>query len=259
MSQYIISFNAGSSGRFIAGLIRNWILETSSDDTYSQFNSAHDNNDYAKCYDLSKFDDPSTFYINPDVYKKFKFNTQEPKIVTTHVFPNFNDILENFTKPKVVVIAYNDLNFTEIALNNLFKNGFEGLMYDKNLNLDLNISAKFVQSSYPVLFNQQYDPNIILTQEQIKKLGDLYCLFIKKRIIVESDFINISESNIPEQFKKYTKVIQYNDLITRKDYVLSTLSDIIEKNITSNVIEQYDTYLNNREQFIQNYIPWINE
>lgn len=127
----MLSFYAGSSGRFLASIA--WFLLFNTDDTIplTPENAAHWMTPWANgdSYKLNGDGD----HNSPSVYEDISW--LQTGLLATHTFPDFDALRNNpgLEKVKVILITMNEGDYLEIAHNVTYKNAMYGVKHNVNM------------------------------------------------------------------------------------------------------------------------------
>ena len=247
---YIVSFRAGSSGRFVANLLWGLIKPSNHNYNLSEYNSTHAFSPYAISFEVST---PTEFrpFNNPDIYKHLNFKNY-PGVATVHVYPDFDTINAKFPDTKIVIISFERKDIPEISGNSLLKNGFEKL---KSLDYKPGTDhcTSFIYNQYLLEFNQPYTGQEIPLDFK-KELFKRY----QHGFSIDTIMSGFLSPTIPDIDIERTLIINYHDLCHLPDCTLEKLSQFTNSSINEQVIELYQQYLLGRESSIKKHMPWIN-
>lgn len=251
---YIISFQAGSSGRFLGNII--W--GTLKDDVYnykiSKLNSAHKQSPWGTTYsidNLPKYIDKLSSWRYPNLYNHITI-LEDPALLVVHVVPDFEKIYSKFPNAKTIVISYTIDDIPEIVSNSLLKNGLEYFV-DKALGMPVNADVIFLKNRYNKKFNQDF-------------VGQEIPFDIKKEFFL--DYINLlgpkikstfyTDPIVPDKYKDRVLILPFHEMMHDKNKVLDQISKITGRPIKDTVVSFYDDYLMGRADLIKNHMPWVN-
>jgi hypothetical protein len=175
-NKYIVSFVAGSSGRFVVQVLDRILLQKKDLITITEYNSAHaDANDiytghsigephHPKVFEILNFDSPST--------RNYPFSN----ILSTHVYPNFKVINSRFDDVGIILIRPEQDDAKEIAFNSWYKN--------RNIVLDVDMLEKKAKRAFlddiKFFSNDEYPKNCLVI-----KYKELYQIENNKHIMLE--------------------------------------------------------------------------
>lgn len=143
-------------------------------------------------------------------------NKKSWKIKFTHEYPDFDLIKSKIPNCRFILIGFTEDNITEIIFNHYFKN-----------KLDINDPTDYV-------------PNMLINPYQ-EMLGYLKDPFIKEIII-------------PEEYKKDSLVIMYDELYKEENnsfVALEKISNFLNKPINENILKSYKGYVAGRYRILQ--------
>ena len=236
---YIVSFEAGSSGRFISYIICSLLSGTNEPFLVDEDNSAHIYNSI-KGVDFSIHDNTNS----NDVYQKIKFVDEENiKFMYTHRFPDFH-IYERYPNAKIVLITFQKTDLLEIKGNdmhkNLFSNYFKNIYYDERIE---HLTKKIFRKSIP---------GEELTAKQIQKIIEMMVIW-DDSLFCEPNIAPSSNLLILPYHEIYTK--NHNDY-----YIgLQKLEDFTGKAANDGLRENYSNYVKGRDTFISTKMPWLSK
>ena len=101
MSNYVVAFRNGTSGRFIANIMWMLIHNLPSDLKFTDENSAHNHNPWCGTWKYITGE-----HNKPDVYKIWEFVAPDNGLFITHVYPDFNVINERMPDLRSIIITY---------------------------------------------------------------------------------------------------------------------------------------------------------
>jgi len=177
-NKYIVSFVAGSSGRFVVQVLDRILLQKKDLIAITEYNSAHSNEPYTghsiadthhlNVFETMKFDSPSA--------RNYPFSN----IISTHVYPDFKVINSKFNDVGIILIRPELDDAKEIAFNSYYKNrniedSGKSLEYRANLFIQKN-EKFFLTDVYPEnclvlnykeIFQKENNKHIML--EKLKK------------------------------------------------------------------------------------------
>lgn len=197
---YIVSFIAGSSGKFLSMITHRMINESSEPIEFTPFNAAHIGIDPEVVTWLNDE------YNRSNIYKDIQ---SKPKgSLPTHMFPNFDDVRENKAILTVILVRPSISDCREIAHNSFVKNNDTSEMHSALLNrheLELvNSANRPLNNIYP-FFNTPIPNDLINTIHEInysdifKKIGDSYVALEQLKEITSKDI----HPNVFGSYKTY--------------------------------------------------------
>jgi hypothetical protein len=219
MSQLIVSFSAGTSGRFISTI--SYMLEKNLNKKikWTSNNSAHNVGIYPYIKQL----------INP-INELTKGVLWE--IRYTHHYPNINLIKNKIPNCKIIIIGFTIDDITEVICNRLLKNH----------NYNLNDNTKFSDMDlHPFQQIGKYDKNPFL-KEKLIPVPEQYKEDIL--VIMYNDIYKEENNTFPvlEKLSKFlNKPINENILNSYKDYVDGR----------KRILEENKEYIDNHNQMLQ--------
>jgi len=252
---YILSFVAGTSGRFLASILWNIINDIDIKIEFTPYNSAHLAASWTKNWDVGLNDRsfPSfPWSINgPDAYNIFNF-TENIGIMTTHLYPKWDIIRERFPSTKVIIIQYNEHDTLEMVANNMYKNGFDlflsGSQKDKK-----SIALNLICEIHKELFNTEYDGSYELPVVQIEQIFNKMLKKLKPKFLAWSKFITVP---VPPDFIDKTLILPYQDMFNTDD-TLTKIMNFTGHSVNTYTKESYITYVDNRKKLIETKMPWL--
>jgi hypothetical protein len=270
MSNYIVCYPAGASGRFLSAIIYKIANKMDEIVLTTDVNSGHleFENKIIPGYDLIENNN------HPFVFKDLIPNNLSGTVpvFSTHAFPKFKiiDRMDQFNDTKFITLVHETDDYKELVANVLIKaivpqlktiisssggvEQFKGKTYF--------YSAVYIVIRFKDTFGYDLTIDNLLDIDTIK---NLYELDLKRRKI------NSSEEelgkfktpiNIPDSFKDRMIVIQYKDIFikTKTSYVaLEQLSNFTGSIIPSNIMDSYVKYVNNQQLMLDKYFPWLND
>jgi len=268
MSNYIVCYPAGASGRFLSATIFKIANKMDEIVLTTDVNSGHleFENKIIPGYN------PIENNNHPFVFKDLIPNNLNDTIpvFSTHAFPKFKiiDRMDQFNDTKFITLVHETDDYKELVANVLIKaivpqlktilsslggvEQFKGKTYF--------YSAVYIVIRFKDTFGYDLTIDNLLDIDTIK---NLYELDLKRRKINEEELGKFKTPiNIPDSFKDRMIVIQYKDIFikTKTSYVaLDQLSNFIGLPIPANVIDSYAKYVNNQQLMLDKYFPWLND
>ena len=271
--KYIVSFEAGTSGRFVCSIIWNLINDFDFEYNFTDTNSAHLRGPWIETVEL--IDDENKLKLqpslvnHPDIYNRVKFtdknstryNPYTSGLLQTHTYPDFVSIRNNFPDAKVVLITFDEDDVLEIIINTLYKNFFDSAIIEGwlipfrttgNLLLDKLIKMHEIYSVTGKLPDQQFMKPICIEYAKI---------FISHPMfeVSTSKFSSENNQNITDT---QTLILNYKELFTIENDQYVGLNKILEftnKILTRNTLASYKKYVDGRNNFITNIVPDIED
>ena len=251
---YILSFVAGTSGRFLASILWNTINNLNLEIEFTPFNSAHYETPWTNNWDV-KLNEPSIEWTvnGPTAYNVFNF-TQDKGIMTTHTYPNWDIIRERFSYTKVIIIKYAESDIPEIVANIMYKNGFDLFLSDFQKGKDRkSMVFNSICEIHKELFNTEYDGSYELSLTQLEQIFNKMLDKWKPQMLKWTNFI---DTPIPDDFIDRTLVLSYNEIFNSED-TISKIENFTGYKVNDNSKEAYNVYVSNRNNLIKSKMPWI--
>jgi hypothetical protein len=261
---YIISFYSGSSGKFLKYILFSLLTNYKEELEITAVNSAH-------LYDIytgSPRVVPNTLkdgeVTESWVYDEFNFDPalplEIPKIMLTHQYPVVDAIKRRFSDTNLILITLSDDDWLEIIGNNLYKNGFD--MFNKHQHGEdiSNYTSYFdwLNRLYKKTLGKEFDYtyDIRETEQIVYAIHKLWKTHKLENIFVP----NFANSIDLEKYSNLTE-IKYSDLYKKskneKYIALEKLENLTGKSATSEILKNYEIYMNGRNKFIQKSMPWL--
>jgi len=209
--RYIISFNPGSSGRFIQFILISLITNSDVDIQLSEVNDAHSNYPEEVAFGtlVSKENmHKSTIYSNTDTIFD---NYASVRVLATHAYPNIKALTSWDVKPGVILITIDPTDKTEIGLNKLLKNKNNSIpsvayitsIFTKPIESAIVLSLKYSDIFIPT-------ENSYLGLEKIEKFTGL-----------------VASEKIKQNYKKY--VDGRHNLLEKHQSILNEITSFFDK------------------------------
>jgi hypothetical protein len=248
--KYIISFVAGTSGRFLASILWNIINDATSDIQYTKFNSAHYQHPWTENWN-EKVQYGSPWYVNgPDAFKKFDFVGDSNKgLITTHSYPDWEVIRQKFPTIKTIIIKYKEEDIPELIGNIMYKNGFDLTFEDKYRK---SMTFQNILKIYKEIYNKDYDGHEF-TLEHFEPIFNKMLGYMRPDFLSWTRFIT---TPIPDDFVDTTLTISYKELFN-SEIILEKLNVFTGHDITDATRESYNLYVNNRNKLVKEKMPWL--
>lgn len=262
---YIIAFAAGSSGKFLKYILFSLLTDYKETLKLTGVNSTH-------LYDIHTGSPrviPNTLTKEGDiikswVYDKFNFDTSlssaVPKIMLTHQYPVPDPIRKRFPNTNLVLVTISDDDWLEIIGNNLYKNGFD--MFTKHQTGEdiSNYTSYFdwLKKLYKKTLNKEFDYtyDIKETEQIVYAIYEIW----KKNKLENSSVPNFFNSIDLEKYSNLTE-ISYSELYKKNDndkfIALEKLEKLTNKSANQETLKNYEIYVNGRNKFIQESMPWL--
>lgn len=234
---YIVSYQNGACGAFIASLIYIWLTNRAHPLVFTQYGDAHENENYRENW--SRVD--SEVYVSNKMLKILEPKHKSlPFVIREHREPNREIVKLKYPNYLNIRITTTSADYKLLTAFIFFK------ITLRNYN-DLNPGpwSRLTKGSY-------IDPNLLNSEELKYYLSLLEESFLDKNPYwQEENFTKTSESN-----NEY--MLKFNDIIFNKDLVLNYLSKLIEKPIIPVIEQSYKNYINANKNLINLKCPWIN-
>lgn len=153
MHHYIVSFLAGSSGRFISSVVWNMINDLDRVIELTEVNSAHNESPW----EPSWYHPTAKSFRDDDIYNGLSF-VGNCGLLTTHAFLDYEAIRNSLPNVKIILITIDRCDIEELAYNTVIKNGYSPK--------DIAFRAKefnyafYIEKSPERLIYRFYEPNI---------------------------------------------------------------------------------------------------
>jgi hypothetical protein len=268
MSNYIVCYPAGASGRFLSAIIYKIVNKMDEIVLTTDVNSGHleFENKIIPGYN------PIENNNHPFVFKDLVPNNLSDiiPVFSTHAFPKFKiiDRMEQFNDTKFITLVHETDDYKELVANVLIKGiapqlktilsspggveQFKGKTYF--------YSAVSIVTKFKDAFGYDLTINNLLDIDTIK---NLYELDLKRRKINEEELGKFKTPiNIPDSFKDRMITIKYKDIFIKNEtsYVaLDQLSNFTGVTIPSNIMDSYVKYVNNQQLMLDKYFPWLTD
>jgi hypothetical protein len=251
---YVLSFVAGTSGRFLASILWNMINNLDSEIEFTPFNSAHYGTPWTRNWDV-KLDEPSIEWTvnGPTAYNIFNF-TEDKGIMTTHSYPNWDVIRERFPSTKVIIIQYDDTDIPEMIANIMYKNGFDLFLSDFQKGKDRkSMTFNLICEIHKDLFGAEYDGSYELTIQQLEQIFEKMLEKWRPMMLSWDRFI---DTPVPDDFIDKTMILSYKNIFDTEE-TLSKFMNFTQHSVNDYTKESYRTYVNNRKTLLETKMPWI--
>jgi hypothetical protein len=271
MSNYIVCYPGGASGRFLSAIIYKIANKMNEVVLTTDVNSGHleSENKIILGYDLVENNN------HPFVFKDLIPNNLSNiiPVFSTHAFPKFKIINEisHFDTTKFITILYEPTDYKELVANLLIKarvpqiktilNSQEGVEQFKNKTYFYGVV--YLITKFKDIYGYDLTLDNLFNIDTIKNLYDLDLKKRKRRNINEEELGKFKTPiNIPDSFKDRMLVIQYKDIFikTKTSYIaLEQLSNFTGSTIPSNIMDSYVKYVNNQQLMLDKYFPWLTD
>jgi hypothetical protein len=258
MSHYIVAFNSGASGRFIANIMWMLIHNLPSDLKFTDENSAHDHNPWCSTWK----------YINgehnkPDVYLFWEFTVEDKGLLISHTYPDF-EVIKNRLQSVVITFSKDDL--LEISTNVIHKNlitQFKDLMSCNDLETFFKNVTKKDYNMYYLTYIKMYGKSMKPTTEFFNNREFIdTMIYLKHDAILENyiyhPFFEANTTVIDDN----VLVIKFADIFKPEDNSFVALNQLrrflkttVSEETTQAVNSAYTKYVNNRTEFLKNNLP----
>lgn len=251
---YIISFQAGSSGRFLGNIVWGTLKDVVYTYHLSKFNSAHKQSPWGTSYsidNLPSYIDRLQRWRYPNLYNYVTI-LEDPALIVVHMPPDFEKVYSRFPNAKIIVISYTIDDIPEIISNNLLKNGIEYFV-DNTSDIPINPDVIFLKKRYKEKFKQDF-------------AGQEIPIDVKKEFFLE--YSNIlgpkikstfyTNPIVPDKYKDRVLILPFHEMMHDKNKVLDKISKITGRTIKDTMVSFYDDYLMGRADLIKNHMPWVN-
>jgi hypothetical protein len=257
---YVVSFTAGSSGRFLSAIIGQIVYDLKIIWPYSKYNSCHILGHVSAKIELRN----EEAVHSPRFWSNLFFHpTPELPvgIQQTHTYPNWDDIRNRENNFKIIIISYTPDDVLEIETNGLYKNIVE--LIEKDLSTPIEKHSHFMRMfaiKYYKLYGKKFDTT---TPMDVKTIEEI-CINRGKKISPPNDVFSFYSHNlyIPDDFLDRVLVIPFSNLTTQSEngyLVLDQLSKFIGKPANDVTLQNYKNYVDGRTRFIKNYASWLKE
>lgn len=243
---FIVSFKAGSSGRFLSNIVWTLLKNIDYELKLSNYNSTHNSTPFATSFIINDFSSTKPF-SDKNIFSNFTF-IENPGLITVHSYPDFNVISEKFPNTKVIIISILEKDIDEISCNSLLKNGLENLFNNKKNTHAVEIFLE----EYKNVTNEEFVGQM-LSMEVKQKIFHNYKIRFSNQL-VPGEFL---DPKIPIDFTKKTLLLNYDQIINNMDLTLEKLCNFVNRNCRPAVINYYKNYLIGRKHILDNEIPWI--
>lgn len=254
---YIITFAAGSSGRFLANILYSSLVPEMyiNGPDYTKFNSAHKFNPYSTTYVYPVTWDTSKFY---HIYSLFQILenlilVNDPAVIAVHARPNFDKLEKKFSNYKLIVITLTENDLIEVVSNSLLKNGFE-YFSDEQTQKIKNPAVVFIQNIYKQKYGVSYTGQEIPINER-KDFFDKWYNSSANTVRKSYQFNPV----IPDKVKDKVMLLPFHDIMTDMPSTLNKISKLINRPISDQSMVLYETYLENRKMMLEKFMPWLND
>lgn len=262
MSQYIVSFRGGTSGRFIANIMWMMLNDLSTELTFTPENSAHNNNPWDKTWEILE---PLSA---PGGYTNWKFKVPDGGLVPTHKYPDFKVIRETVPNARFVIITCTDNDLVEIATNMVHKNYIPSCTKF----IKTNDKEQFLKEIWKPDYDMYHVEHLKMYNKIMAINSDLLNNreFVDTMVYLKLDYDNSKIKNTPHKVNDTiiresdadVLYIKYEDIFKEAEssfVALNQLRDFIKpdnSNETNNAIANtYLRYLTNRAEFLKNNLP----
>ena len=153
MQHYIVSFLAGSSGRFISSIVWNMINEIDQVIEYTDVNSAHNESPWEPSWHHPTAESSR----DNEIYNGLEF-IGDCGLLATHTFLDYEVMRKNLLNVKAILITIDRRDIEEISHNTVVKNGNSPKNIPRRAK-EFN-HAFYIEKSPTRLIYKFYEPNI---------------------------------------------------------------------------------------------------
>lgn len=271
IDRYIVSFEAGTSGRFICSIVWNLINDFDIDYSFTDRNSAHLSGPWVDTVEAPGLELSISDMVNhPDVYSIIeytdknvrKYNPYSSGLLQTHIYPDFDIIRNRLPNTKIILITFDEDDLLEILLNVIYKNLFDPVLVEGWIKPLLEDKQYFYLFNRIKKISDEYNDTGLLPDKQYMKYICIdFCLwklcnnlFIKTTKFLDKNVSNILDEN--------TLILKYSDIFTKEngEYIaLTKISNFTKKEFKSNSLATYKKYVEGRNTFLKTTIPLIDD
>ena len=269
IDRYIVSFEAGTSGRFICSIVWNLINDFDIDYSFTDRNSAHLSGPWVDTVEAPGLELSISDMVNhPDVYSIIeytdknvrKYNPYSSGLLQTHIYPDFDIIRNRLPNTKIILITFEEDDILEILLNVIYKNLFDPVLVEGWIKPLLEDKQYFYLYDKIKKISEEYNNTGLLPNKQCMKYICIdFCLWYGKFFIEATKFIDKNDKNI---LNEDVLILKYSDIFNKEngEYIaLTKISNFTKKEFKSNSLATYKKYVKGRNTFLKTTIPLIDD
>lgn len=259
---HLFTYQIGTGGMFLAGLVNNWLLDIIDPMDFDQMGHSHCNVNWRDNWNNNNF--PVKFTKEDSVYNKkmYPLDETKPLVYIYHEPPGFDKLEQMYSKIYHFNITYTDEDIYHMASNWFFKVLYVQSVFHKH---ETHTNAVWAHGWWKYMKSvngfEDRDTPADLTSSEVKRcidnwMKDPTSLYEDPKFYVNGIHFTTDTTNIRPD--THSLSIPFKKLLTDKDKVLHLISDIIKKPITNDVVNNYDNYIKAQQRLIRQHIPWIN-
>jgi hypothetical protein len=152
---------------------------------------------------------------------------------------------------KIIIISFEIADIPELVANGVHKNGFERIQ-------DGSRELNAIKDIYKELYGKEF--GTIFTLTEIEAICKYRQKDFESKGLLNARFISLP---IPDDFLDKTKtlVIPYKKIFEQNELgeytTLNQLAEFTGSQVTDNHKKSFQSYVEGRKNFINNYAPWI--
>jgi hypothetical protein len=273
---YIIAFTHGSSGRFAKYLLFNLLTGSLKElDICPVTNSTHksDIGVYTGYRHIRENSDILNKGINnPDIWNFFKFDDplehpNAPKILATHVFPDFELIKQRLgPNVKIIIITLDAHDIKEVVVNDKVKNYYDVLTGNSRHTQNAEIMHELIKR-YVRFLGKKYPATFV--KEDIIEIGKSVAMVIMGHLLSNAIGNPVSDPDGDAKVARFLKLPEHIDYpkdqilflpyseissATEDGYVwLNKLEKFTGKTANAVTKRSYEKYVNGRRKLLKEY------
>ena len=226
IDRYIVSFEAGTSGRFICSIVWNLINNFDIDYSFTDRNSAHLSGPWVDTVEAPGLELSISDIVNhPDVYSIIEYtdknvreyNPYSSGLLQTHTYPDFDIIRNRLPNTKIILVTFEEDDLLEILLNVIYKNLFDPVLVDGWIKPLLEDKQYFYLYDKIKKISDEYNTTGLLPNKQYMKYICIdFCLWYSKFFIEATKFIDRNDKNI---LNEDILILKYKDIFFQTDHL----------------------------------------
>jgi hypothetical protein len=271
IDRYIVSFEAGTSGRFICSIVWNLINDFDIDYSFTDRNSAHLSGPWVDTVDAPGLELSISDIVNhPDVYSIIEYtdknvreyNPYSSGLLQTHTYPDYDIIRSRLPDAKIILITFDENDLLEILLNVIYKNLFDPVLVQGWIKPLLEDKQYFYLFNRIKQISDEYNNTGLLPDKQYMKYVCVdFCLWkiYNNSFTKTTKFLDKNDEN---NLDENVLVLKYKDIFTKEngEYIaLTKISNFTKKEFKSNSLLTYKKYIEGRNNFLKTTIPLIDD
>lgn len=262
MSNYVVAFRGGASGRFIANIMWMMINNLHHELDFTPENSAHEHNPWCVTWNSVIGAD----HNHKEVYSRWKFNVPDNGLFISHTYPDFTVINERIPNLRTVIITFSKNDLLEIATNMIYKNLVPVLksfaIYNDKDELYEKVYKKEYEMYYLAYVKMYGKPMIVNDELFINREFMDTMVYLKYDTMLETCLTHEFFEGRQGPINENVLFIKFEDIFNTEDnsfVALKQLQKFLNIDNSTEAIEAvnrtYIKYVTNREEYLKHNLP----